>query len=199
MKIFRPERYQQTIRLTFSKKIDGKTVKQAFTVVEFTRKELDALIREVYSDHLEREKEKTFDFMKLTVQVIKFETGKPRGKDEWSYRLYRCNPDIMNRLVSTIDNQGSSQTGRSSGNQNEKADNTPCEKFDFSSLRPFDKVLVRVNGQWVCDLFQWFNPSDIHSSRFVVMCNGEVDELLPFAGFDDYLGTEMETPERYKL
>ena len=31
------------------------------------------------------------------------------------------------------------------------------------------------------------------------MCNGEVDELLPFAGFDDYLGTENETPARYKL
>lgn len=196
MKIFRPERYQQTIRLTFSKKIDGKTVKQAFTVVESTRKELDALIREVYADHLERGKEKTFDFVKLTVQVIKFETGKPRGKDEWSYRLYRCSPDIMNRLVNTIDNQKGIPAGISTGSMKEK---TSCEKFDFSSLRPFDEVLVRVNGQWVCDLFQWFNPSDIHGSRFVVMCNGEVDELLPFAGFDDYLGTENETPARYKL
>ncbi len=196
MKIFRPERYQQTIRLTFSKKIDGKTVKQAFTVVESTRKELDALIREVYADHLERGKEKTFDFVKLTVQVIKFETGKPRGKDEWSYRLYRCSPDIMNRLVNTIDNQEGIPAGISTDSMKGK---TSCEKFDFSSLRPFDEVLVRVNGQWVCDLFQWFNPSDIHGSRFVVMCNGEVDELLPFAGFDDYLGTENETPARYKL
>ena len=196
MKIFRPERYQQTIRLTFSKKIDGKTVKQAFMVVESTRKELDALIREVYADHLERGKEKTFDFVKLTVQVIKFESGKPRGKDEWSYRLYRCSPDIMNRLANTIDNQEGIPAGISTDSMKEK---TSCEKFDFSSLRPFDEVLVRVNGQWVCDLFQWFNPSDIHGSRFVVMCNGEVDELLPFAGFDDYLGTENETPARYKL
>ena len=199
MKVVRPERYHQTIRLTFSKKIGGKTVKQAFTVVETTRKELDALIREVYADYLVKGKENAFDFVKLTVQVIKFETGKPRSKDEWSYRLYRCSPDIMDMLVSVIDNQGSIPVDGTCPNKRDEKVKSPCEKFDFTNLRPFDKVLVRVNGQWVCDLFQWFNPSDIHGSRFVAMINGEVDELLPFNGFDDYLGTEMEIPERYKL
>ena len=96
MKIFRPVRYHHTFRLTFSRKVDGKTIKQAVTVVETTREQIDTLIREVYSDNLDRQNEKRMDFVKLT--------GKPRGKDEWSYRLYRSSVDDIDRIISAIDN-----------------------------------------------------------------------------------------------
>ena len=104
MKIFRPVRYYHTFRLTFSRKVDGKTIKQAVTVVETTREQIDTLIREVYSDNLDRQNEKRMDFVKLTVQIIKYEPGKPRGKDEWSYRLYRSSVDDIDRIISAIDN-----------------------------------------------------------------------------------------------
>ena len=90
--------------LTCSRKVDGKTIKQAVTVVETTREQIDTLIREVYSDNLDRQNEKRMDFVKLTVQIIKFEPGKPRGKDEWSYRLYRSSVDDIDRIISAIDN-----------------------------------------------------------------------------------------------
>ena len=102
MKIFRPVRYHETFRLTFSKKVDGHTEKRAFTVVETTRKEMDALIRAVFAENLEHQNEKRFDFVKLTVQIIRFETGKPRGKDEWSYRLYRATVGDIDRLTAAV-------------------------------------------------------------------------------------------------
>ena len=105
MKIFRPERYHKTFRITFSKKVNGKTEKKAVTVVETTREELDSLICETYSGQLKRRDEKPLDFVKLTVQIIKCETGKPRGKDEWSYRLYRTDFDDIEKLTDRIDAQ----------------------------------------------------------------------------------------------
>lgn len=106
MKIFRPIRYNATFRISFfSRNEDGNPVRKATTVVETTRQEIDTLIREVYKDNLERRTEKPRDFVKLTVQNIKFKTGEPRGKDEWSYRLYRASVDDIQRFIEAVDYQ----------------------------------------------------------------------------------------------
>ena len=106
MKIFRPVRYNVTFRISFfSKNKDGKTERKAITIVETTRQEIDTLIKEVFKDNLERLDEKPRDFVKLTVQIIKFKKGEPRGKDEWSYRLYRASVDDIQRLIDAVDYQ----------------------------------------------------------------------------------------------
>ena len=106
MKIFRPVRYNVTFRISFfSRNEDGKPVRKATTVVETTRQEIDMLIKEVFKDNLERLDEKPRDFVKLTVQIIKFKKGEPRGKDEWSYRLYRASVDDIQRLIDAVDYQ----------------------------------------------------------------------------------------------
>ena len=42
------------------------------------------------------------DFVKVTVQILYGEKDK-RKKDEFSFRLYRCNVGIVDRLISHID------------------------------------------------------------------------------------------------
>ncbi len=103
MKIFRPERYYKTIRITFSKKTDGKLVKRATTIVETNKRELDSLIKKVFREELQRGEEKAFDFVKMTVQVIMYYPGAPRKKDEWSYRLYRTSVDAVEKLEKAVD------------------------------------------------------------------------------------------------
>lgn len=103
MKIFRPERYYKTIRINFSKKIDGKMVKRATTIVDTNRRELDAFIKKVFKEELQKGEEKTFDFVKMTVQVVMYYPGAPRKKDEWSYRLYRTTVDAVEKLEKAVD------------------------------------------------------------------------------------------------
>ena len=102
MKIYRPTPYGKTIRVTFSKTNDTTTDKRAITIVEATKQEVVDTIKHVYKEEMVVGQSKHSDFVKVTVQILYGEKDK-RKKDEFSFRLYRCNVDIVDRLISHID------------------------------------------------------------------------------------------------
>ena len=67
------------------------------------------------------------------------------------------------------------------------------EKFDPKTLQPFDRVLVRFDGIWCCDLYS--NPyNEVH---MCVCC--ETDEVIPYNDETKHLlGTTDEAPEYYR-
>lgn len=102
MKIYRPTPYGKTIRVTFSKRNDTTTDKRAITIVEATKQEVVETIKQVYKEEMVVGQSKRRDFVKVTVQILYGEKDK-RKKDEFSFRLYRCNVGIIDRLISHID------------------------------------------------------------------------------------------------
>lgn len=102
MKIYRPIAYGKTIRVTFSKRNDATTDKRAITIVEATKQEVVDTIKHVYEEEMVVGQSKRNDFVKVTVQILCGEKDK-RKKDEFSFRLYRCNVGIVDRLISHID------------------------------------------------------------------------------------------------
>ena len=72
------------------------------------------------------------------------------------------------------------------------------EKFDYSTLKPFDKVLVRNNtlGSWRCDLLSHFNK---FSGDPLFISTQYWRECIPYNEDTKYLlGTKCEAPEYYK-
>ena len=67
------------------------------------------------------------------------------------------------------------------------------EKFDPKTLQPFDRVLVRFDGIWCCDLYS--NPyNEVH---MCVCC--ETDAVIPYNDETKHLiGTTDEAPEYYR-
>lgn len=190
MKIYRPVSYYKLARITFSQK-NVTQDRKAVTIVEFTKGQLKELIERVFKDELKRGKSKCLDFVKLTVQVLTYPGSsitQKTTKDEWSYRLYRCDISVIDRLIRAVD-----EMKEDSPSIEEAASSSSGSPF---SLKPFDKVLVKVNGRWTCDFYQWFDDG---SGCFVTMCNGKAKELIPFIGWDDYLGTANDIPDKYKL
>lgn len=102
MKIYRPTPYGKTIRVTFSKRNDTTTDRRAITIVEATKQDVVDTIKHVYKEEMVVGQSKRNDFVKVTVQILYGEKDK-RKKDEFSFRLYRCNVDIVDRLISHID------------------------------------------------------------------------------------------------
>lgn len=66
-------------------------------------------------------------------------------------------------------------------------------KFDPKTLRPFDKVLVYLNGIWDCDLFSYIKPD------FCTCVSGSFDYCIPYNDDTKHLvGTTDEAPEFYR-
>ena len=192
MKIYRPVSYHRIARITFSKK-NVTNDRKAVSIVEFTKEQLQELIERVYMEELKAGDSNRLDFVNITVQVMTYPGSgltKKTKKDEWSYRLYRCDTSVIDRLIAAADGL---KEDPSTSRRNTVS---PPSSNDPFSLKPFDKVLVKVGGRWVCDFYQWFNGD---SCSFITMCNGEVKELIPFVGWDDYLGTDNDIPDKYKL
>lgn len=103
MRIYRPMPFRKTVRVNFTKKIDGVSHKRGITIVDATKKQVMDVIEEVYANELERQDSNALDFVKVTVQILYDNSGK-RAKDEFSYRLYRCGVDVIDKLIETIDN-----------------------------------------------------------------------------------------------
>ena len=103
MKIHRPIAYGKTIRVTFSKRNNTTTDKRAITIVEATKQEVVDTIKHVYKEEMVVGDSKRNNFVKVTVQILYGEENK-RHKDEFSFRLYRCDVDIINKLITYIDN-----------------------------------------------------------------------------------------------
>ncbi len=74
-------------------------------------------------------------------------------------------------------------------------------KFDITTLKPFDKVLVRdTNGQvWTADLFSHIMSNTNPNLRITFVCVGHYPEqCIPFEGNEHLLGTTIDCDEFYK-
>ena len=71
------------------------------------------------------------------------------------------------------------------------------EKFDPNTLKPFDKVLVFINGEWTCDFFSHTLSGDIFNKR--CMGIGDVNVVIPYNDETKHLvGTTEEAPKFYR-
>ena len=72
-------------------------------------------------------------------------------------------------------------------------------KFDITTLKPFDKALVRdENGQkWMCDIFSYY---DDKNSRYPFCGVGRSNskQCIPYKGNEHLLGTTNDCDEFYK-
>ena len=71
-------------------------------------------------------------------------------------------------------------------------------KFDITTLKPFDKVLVRDGGEtWCINLFGCYNKTD---NQYNCIGNTDIgwDECIPYEGNEHLLGTANDCDEYYK-
>ena len=64
-------------------------------------------------------------------------------------------------------------------------------KFDISTLKPFDKVLVRTDNKhvWSIQFFERFN--EILKDSFVCMCGWRYQQCIPFEGNEVLAGGRL--------
>lgn len=70
-------------------------------------------------------------------------------------------------------------------------------KFDITTLKPFDKVLVRDNNtqKWTTDFFSFIDESQIYP----FICSGHyVHQCIPYEGNEHLLGTTNDCDDYYK-
>lgn len=72
------------------------------------------------------------------------------------------------------------------------------ERFDISTFKPFDRVLVRDsdNGDWTCDLFSHYRGK-VFYMFCCVSCNYRC--CIPYAGNEHLCGTSDDCEEIYKI
>lgn len=102
MRIDKPNR--KATYLTFSKDNGITKDTRRVKIVDVSKEEITKTIELVYKSELERKKEKVRDFVKLTVQMLDH-TDKQK-KDEFSFRLYRCDVNVIEKIINYIDNNG---------------------------------------------------------------------------------------------
>ena len=71
------------------------------------------------------------------------------------------------------------------------------DKFDTTTLKPFDKVLVRDNNEqfWTCDWFSFHDTKQVYPFA----CVGHyVSQCIPYEGNQHLLGTTNDCDEYYK-
>ena len=72
------------------------------------------------------------------------------------------------------------------------------EKFDSKTLKPFDRVLVRDEGEyWDCDFFSYISNRNIHHPYVTIASC--YDFCIPYNDDTKHLvGTKDEAPEYYR-
>ena len=79
----------------------------------------------------------------------------------------------------------------------------PIEKFDFSTLKPFDKVLVRNDNDsiWIPTFFSIYNNGFCsYKNRFIITDNISYKQCIPYNEETMHLaGTKIEEPEFYQI
>lgn len=78
-----------------------------------------------------------------------------------------------------------------------KVEQNPTNKFDITTLKPFDKVLVRDNNEqkWTVDLFSFYDKDLVYK----YVCVGHyVNQCIPYGGNEHLLGTTDDCDEYYK-
>ena len=74
-------------------------------------------------------------------------------------------------------------------------------KFDVSTLKPFDKVLVRLSNrqEWVADLFSHVSTRYTTDSPFLFMSIGHYPtQCIPYENNEHLLGTTNDCDDYYK-
>ena len=82
---------------------------------------------------------------------------------------------------------------------NEETKELESPKFDFTSFKPFDKVLVRdcFVGTWRCDFFSHFHRDDTHR-KYHLASNESAKYCIPYNDDTNYLvGSNLDAPEYY--
>lgn len=82
---------------------------------------------------------------------------------------------------------------------NEETKELESPKFDFTSFKPFDKVLVRdcYIGTWRCDLFSHFHRDTTHR-KYHLASNESAVYCIPYNDDTNYLaGSNLDAPEYY--
>lgn len=82
---------------------------------------------------------------------------------------------------------------------NEETKELESPKFDFTSFKPFDKVLVRnlPTNTWRCDLFSHFNWNDTYQ-KYHLTSNLSAVYCIPYNDDTSHLvGTPKDAPEYY--
>lgn len=102
MRIEKPTR--KATYLTFSKDNGITKDTRRVKIVDVSKEEITEVIKLVYKSELVRKNEKIRDFVKLTVQMLDH-TDKQK-KDEFSFRLYRCDVNVIEKIINYIDNNG---------------------------------------------------------------------------------------------
>lgn len=102
MRIDKPTR--KATYLTFSKDNGITKDTRRVKIVDVSKDEITEAIKLVYKSELARKNEKIRDFVKLTVQIVDY-TDKQK-KDEFSFRLYRCDVDVIEKIIKYVDENG---------------------------------------------------------------------------------------------
>lgn len=79
-----------------------------------------------------------------------------------------------------------------------KDKNWELVKFDFNTLKPFDKVLARCStlDKWRIQLFEKYDKTSIYP--FICMGYNKYKECIPYEGNEHLLDTTDDCDEYYK-
>ena len=105
------------------------------------------------------------------------------------YRL--ANEEEKQKLFKAIKDNGSKWN-----TETKTLEKLKKEKFDISTLKPFDKVLVRDNNNnhWRCNYF-----SHINKPPFIFTCtDGNWKQCIPYEGNEHLVGTTNDCDDYYK-
>lgn len=149
----------------------------------------------------EKEKQKLFDAIKANGYKWNPETKtlekliEPKFKvGDWvEFKYYERKPEKVIRIENNVYWLSS---GRTLMFQDESAWDL-ATKFDISTLKPFDKVLIRSENSdiWECDIFSSYNPNCSNPYH----CIGAwFEQCIPYEGNEHLLGTTNDCDDYYK-
>jgi hypothetical protein len=75
------------------------------------------------------------------------------------------------------------------------------EKFDITTFKPYDKVLVRSGAiyAWEPHIFSYLDKNlKDHVYKFVVIGSGSIQQCIPYEGNEYLIGTTNDCNEYYK-
>ena len=150
----------------------------------------------------EEEKEKLF-------QAIKYHGYKwnPKTKTLEKFQKFKVEDRIIfkyydrgvAKIVGISDSEYKLDNGKTIPFQDENAYEISNEKFDITTFKPFDKVLVRDTKEqvWVADLFSHTVNRPLERCSFT--CVGHyTNQCIPYKGNEHLLGTTNDCDEHFK-
>lgn len=75
------------------------------------------------------------------------------------------------------------------------------EKFDITTLKPYDKVLVRSGNtyKWTPQFLSYLDTHTEYSYKFVIIGIGSFSQCIPYEGNEHLVGTTNDCDEYYKI